>query len=366
MRKFMHIKNKRSFKVIFVLLLISLIFASCRREAEPDDEMPTQSPSPAASPIASPTEEVRKEEPQEKDKDKKDEEVQKPELPEAIAVEGNKEPSLKVYIVQDNSVKEMPFEEYVQGVVAGEIKNDWPIEAIKAQAVIARTFVLQFIEEKGQSKYENAHVSTDIEEAQAWNADAVNDRIRKAVEDTRGLVITYKGEFARTWFHSNAGGKTATPKEGLNYKEEDPPYIQVVDSPDTGEAVDEDAKNWTASFPKGKIIAALQETDKKIKDFKKVSIGETGPSGRAITIKFDNTDVSAAELRLALGTTDMRSTLIDEIVLEGDNVVMKGRGYGHGVGMSQWGAYNMANEGKSAEDIIRYYFKDVDLVTMWE
>ena len=64
-------------------------------------------------------------------------------------------------------------------MVAGEIKNDWPLEAIKAQAIIARTFVLQFISEKGRSKYENAHVSTDIEEAQAWNAGAVNDRIKR-------------------------------------------------------------------------------------------------------------------------------------------------------------------------------------------
>jgi stage II sporulation protein D len=304
----------------------------------------------------------------EQDKKQADEQggrIKKPDIPKAIAAGKDKEPSLKVYIVQDKQVRDMPFEEYVAGVVAGEIKNDWPMEAIKAQAIIARTFVLQFISEKGQSKYENAHVSTDIEEAQAWNAGAVNDSIRKAVEETRGQVIVYQGEFARTWFHSNAGGKTATPKEGLNYKDEPPPYIQVVESPDTNEAVEADAKSWSASFSKDKVIAAMKDAGKPVQDFSSISIGEKGPSGRAVTIQVGDTEVSAAELRLALGTTEMRSTLIDKIALEGDNVIISGRGYGHGVGMSQWGAFNMANNKKTAEDIINHYFKDVDIVKMW-
>ena len=100
--------------------------------------------------------------------------------------------------------------------------------------------------------------------------------------------------------------------------------------------------------------------------FQQISIGQKGPSGRALTIQVDDAEISAAELRLALGTTDMRSTLIDEIALKDGSVSMSGRGYGHGVGMSQWGAFNMANNDKSAKDIINHYFKDVDIVTMWK
>jgi stage II sporulation protein D len=347
--------NKKGWKFIatLVVLTFSLLIASCAAERRPEQkpgEMQQQG--------------IRQS--PDKTRDEKQKGAEKPQLPEPIRTQDNKEPSLKVYIVQENKAREMPFEEYVAGVVAGEIKNDWPEESIKAQAIIARTFVLQFIEEKGQSKYENAHVSTDIEEAQAWNSGAVNDRIRKAVEDTRGQVIVYDGEFARTWFHSNAGGKTATPKEGLNYKDEDPPYIQVVDSPDMNEAVEADAKNWSAKFSKSQIIEAMKQAGKSVNDFSNISIGKKGSSGRAVTIKVDETEISAAELRLALGSTEMRSTLIDKIALEGSNVVMSGRGYGHGVGMSQWGAYNMANDGKSAEDIINHYFKDVSIVKMWD
>lgn len=293
-------------------------------------------------------------------------EGEKPALPKQLEAKDNTEPKLKVYIAEEKRVKEMAFEDYVAAVVGGEIKNDWPIEAIKAQAIIARTFVLNFIEEKGQSKYGNAHVSTDIEEAQAWDQEAVNESIKKAINDTRGQVIVYKGRFARTWFHSNAGGKTATPVEGLNFKDQAPPYIQVVDSPDMTEAVEADAKSWEASFSKAKVLEALKAAGKPVEDFKSVSIGEKGPSGRAVTIAFDDTKVSAAELRLALGTTDMRSTLLDSISLEGDSIKMSGKGYGHGVGMSQWGAYNMAQNKKTAEDIINHYYKDIDIVKLWD
>lgn len=361
----MFFMNRRRAAVVFAILIVSLFISACATQRDPQKQSPADDIRQQGREQPQPD---RKQNPEQaaKQGENTEEQAQKPDLPEAIAAEQGQEPSLKVYIVQDQQVRDMPFEEYVAGVVAGEIKNDWPMEAIKAQAVIARTFVLQFISEKGQSKYENAHVSTDIEEAQAWNAKAVNDRIRQAVEQTRGQVIVYQGEFARTWFHSNAGGKTATPKEGLNYKDEEPPYIQVVDSPDTDEAVEADAKNWSASFPKAKVIAAFEKAGKPIQDFSSISIGQKGPSGRAVTIQADDAEIYAAELRLALGTTDMRSTLIDEIGLKEGNVAMSGRGYGHGVGMSQWGAFHMANNEKSAKDIINHYFKEVDIVTMWK
>ncbi len=291
--------------------------------------------------------------------------AKKPAIPEALGSPNGQEPRLKVYIKEEGRVQEMPFEEYVAGVVGGEIKNDWPMEAIKAQAIIARTFVLKFIKDKGQSKYANAHISTDIEEAQAWNMEAVNDRIRKAVNETRGQVIVYDGDYVNAWFHSNAGGKTATAVEGLAYKEGNPPYIQTVDSPDDSSLIPPDERNWVAEFSKQEVIRAVQQTGKQIDDFSSIKIGKRGPSGRAMEIMLDSIPVSAPDLRIALGSTRMKSTLLDEVRLEGDRVIFKGRGYGHGVGMSQWGAYNMAKQGKKAEDIIKYYFKGVQIIKLW-
>jgi stage II sporulation protein D len=338
---------------VLLLALFCMIFFGCARGRGEQ--------SPAPSPAATPSENA-----DQMHYEQQTAQGQKPPLPKALNAQEGQEPSLKVYIVDDGNTKEMKFEDYVAGVVGGEIMNDWPAEVLKAQAIIARTFVLQFIDEKGGSRHESAHVSTDIEEAQAWDQDAVNEAIQKAVTDTRGQVIVYGGDFIRAWFHSNAGGKTATAEEGLNFKDGNPPYIESVDSPDSKAPIPKDEWNWTEVFGLDEVRKAASGLGKEVLDLKEISIGEKGPSGRAMTIKFDSTAVSAPELRLALGSERMKSTLLEGISLEDNQVVMKGRGYGHGVGMSQWGAYAMAQEGKSAEEIINAYFKDVQIVKMWE
>lgn len=286
-------------------------------------------------------------------------------IPESISRGQGKEPVLKVYIKETGEIKELPFEEYLQGVVAGEMKNDWPEEALAAQAILARTFVMEFVSEKGGSKYEGAHVSTDIEEAQAWNQQAVNDRVKRAVERTRGEVAVYKNNYIKAWFHAHAGGRTASAKEGLAFEEAEPPYIRVVDSPDSPEAPKEDS-NWTASFSRQEVEKALKETGVQIKGLNSVKVAEKGPSGRAVTLDFDGKRVSAPGFRIAIGSTKMKSTLIDSIEVQGDRLVIKGRGYGHGVGMSQWGAYALAKEGKKAEEILKHYFKGIEIMKAWE
>lgn len=291
--------------------------------------------------------------------------VKKPPIPESISQGKGKEPRLKVYLTDGQKIKEMNFEDYVVGVLAGEMSNDFPAEALEAQAILARTFVMEFITEKGESKYKGAHVSTDIEEAQAWNSKEVNERIIKAVANTRGQVLLADGDYVKAWFHAHAGGMTATAKEGLAYKEAEPPYIQVVKSPDSPEAPPEDA-NWTATFTKGQITGAMQKLGKNPGDFNSIEIVKRGPSGRATELKIGNETVQAAEFRLALDSTKMKSTKIESLRVEGDKVTMKGIGYGHGVGMSQWGAYKMAKDGKKAEDIIKHYFKGVQIVKLWE
>ena len=97
-----------------------------------------------------------------------------------------------------------------------------------------------------------------------------------------------------------------------------------------------------------------------------MEIGETGDSGRAKTLLVNGSAVSAPSLRLQLGANAMKSTLLDSVSVEDGKVIMKGRGFGHGVGMSQWGAYGMAEEGATAEEIIRHYFQNIDIVRLWE
>ncbi|MDI3507963.1 MAG: stage sporulation protein [Clostridiales bacterium] len=289
----------------------------------------------------------------------------KPAIPTKISTGNNAEPILRVYDKDKGIVDEMKFEDYIAAVVAGEMKNDWPLQALAAQAIIARSFVLNFIVEKGGSRYGNADVSTDIEEAQAWNPSAVNDRIKEAVRSTRGQVIVYDGHFANTWFHAHSGGMTATAKEGLNYKEKEPPYIQVVRSQESDKAP-ANSKAWEATFSENEVLRALHSLNVNINDFDTAKVVARGPSGRATAIKFDNAVVSVPELRLVLGSTKMRSTLLTSLVYKNGELIIKGKGYGHGVGMSQWGAYKMAEDGQTASEIIKYYYKGIDIVKMWD
>lgn len=282
-----------------------------------------------------------------------------PPMPDKIGAYEDGVPILDVYVTEEESVRALPLEEYLCGVLAGEMKNDWPLEALRAQAILARTFVLKFMTEK-ESKYGGADVSTDVEEAQAYDAAAVNDRVREAVSSTRGMVLSANGELPYAWFHANAGGRTARAREGLHWKDAELPYTVSVESPE------EDPMPWTAAFSAREVRKAAEQCGVVLGEaLESAEIGETGESGRALTLILNGEAVNAADFRVAIGSMEMRSTLLTELSLADSMLLLSGKGYGHGVGMSQWGARAMASEGKTAEDIIARYFQGVEIVRMY-
>lgn len=281
----------------------------------------------------------------------------------------NGAPLLQVYVVEDQQVEERELENYVEGVLAGEMKNDWPLEALKAQAILARTFVLKFVQEK-ESQYPGAEISTDIEEAQAYDASAVNERIQQAVEETRGLVLSCEGELPYAWFHAHSGGMTEYARAGLGWEKDEPAYTQPSRGTEPEQLSDakenqqlQAAAEWKADFTFAEWTAACQKQGVQVEPHagSQLQISQRGESGRAVTLEIDGQSVNAADLRLALGSTKMRSTLLTSLKIENGKVHMAGKGYGHGVGMSQWGAYGMAQEDKSAEQIIKHYFQKVEI-----
>jgi stage II sporulation protein D len=334
----------RSLCLLLSCLLIACLLSSCASPNAQAELLPSASPSTGALTSDAP--------------------AQKPQLPEKLKkTDKNGVPILQVYVVKDKSIKEMDLETYLQGVVAGEMKNDWPQEALRAQAILARTFVLKFTTEK-ESKYKGADVSTDIEEAQAYAANEINDQVKKAVESTRGMVLASGGEFVYTWFHAHAGGQTALAKEGLAYEKEEPPYTESVPGQESNDAPP-DAKAWNASFTEAEFLAACKKAGGSPTSAKDISIAKKGESGRAIAISVGGQEVSAPELRIALDSMKMRSTLLTSIKYQDGKVVMSGKGYGHGVGMPQWGAYGLAQGGMKGEEIVMQYFKNVQVVPMW-
>jgi len=319
-------RKHRFLKVFFPCLLVLAIFTGCMRNDSAD----------SASKIAP--------------------------IPEKLKLNSDGIPVLKVYSTEDEDIIEMDIESYVMGVVAGEMKNSWPLEALKAQAILARTYTMKFVSSK-DSAYKGADISTDIHEAQAYNAGAINDNVREAVNQTRGLVMLADGELAHAWFHAHSGGKTELPSKSLEYKE-DLAYLSVVDSPESDKAP-ADVQEWTAAFSKDEIIKACNDSGLKIEQIESFEIGDRGESGRAVNFLVNGKTVSAPGFRLQIGASKLKSTLIDSIQMKDSSIVFKGRGYGHGVGMAQWGAYRMAEEGKTAEEIIEHYYKGIDLVEMW-
>lgn len=288
-----------------------------------------------------------------------------PEIPAEISQGKNKEPRLKVYLADQDKVTTLDLEEYISGVVAAEMDPEWPLEALAAQAIEARTFTLQKIAEQGTLPNRDAHASTNIEEFQAYNPTRINDNVKEAVRKTRGLVAVYQGEYVRGWFHAYCGGVTATPKVGLNYQGEAPEYLKPVENP-CRQYVNEEIEFWTKSFSKSAIREAVKTiTNEDPGDFLSIEIIDA-ENGRATSFKVGSTTVSAAELRLALGSTEMRSTLVDKPTISGDKVTFIGRGYGHGVGLCQWGAKGWAEEGKNAEEIVKAFFPGVSIIRQWD
>lgn len=285
-----------------------------------------------------------------------------PQIPERLSRNSAGVPILKVYNMETESIEEMDLENYIMGVVAGEMRNDWPEEALKAQAILARTFTMKFLSEK-TSRYDGADISTDVHEAQAYNAVAVNDRVRAAVNDTRGELMTADGAFTHAWFHAHAGGRTELPTKALEYNS-DPAYLSVVSSPDS-EKAPEEVKRWTAHFSFDELRAACADVGTEVDDIQSFEIGERGESGRAVSFLVNGKEISAPSFRLSIGAARLKSTLIDSITMDGSGVTFSGSGFGHGVGMSQWGAYAMAEQGADAEEIIEHYYNGVEIQKLW-
>lgn len=323
-------------KRIAALLMMTALLTGCTCASE----TPRSSAAPTVSPSAAPTPSASAYS-----------------LPEELALDEAGVPLVEVYRTNLGAVETMSLESYLMGVVAGEMQNDWPQEALKAQAIIARTFALRFIADGG-SKYEGAMLSTDVSEAQAYDLESVNERVRHAVQETEGMIILCQGQPIQAWFHAHAGGVTATAQEGLDYQKAEPPSTRSIQVRESDKAP-EDVQHWMAQFPLGQVQQALDALGGG--DAAQLAIGERGPSGRVLTFTAGEGTVSAVALRMQLGSTTMKSTLLSDLTVSDGIVTMTGSGYGHGVGMSQWGAYEMAAEGKTAQEIVDKFYQNVEI-----
>lgn len=282
----------------------------------------------------------------------------------------DKVPKISVFMKDTGKKKKLDLEEYLVGVVAGEMKPNWPKNAYAAQAILARTFTLEFLGRGGTWKLHGTDISTDETEAQAYNAANITPLIREAVSETRGQVLTYKGQYIRGWYSAGCGGVTAYAKEGLAYRDEEPPYISSVQSIEE-DYMPEQEFFWTATLNSSAINKALKKLGKpEVGTVQKMEVVEWGPTKRAVKMRFSgskgNTEVNGADFRVAYDPKKIRSILIEpEIVNKSGAIIIKGKGFGHGVGLSQWGAYSYAKRNWTPEQIVKHFYPLTDLESVW-
>lgn len=277
--------------------------------------------------------------------------------------------TIKLLHKQTGEVEEVELDSYLCNVVSAEMPADYEKEALKAQAIVARTYTVYKINNK---KHEEADICDDSTCCQAWiskedrlakweatKRESNWQKIEEAVNETKGKIITYNNEPINAFFHSNSGGTTEIPVNvwgGTGY-----PYLQVVET-----AGEEGYSQYSSEveLTNEELINKLKEKYPDIQiDFNNnedIKIVEYTDSNRVKTIKFGNHEISGVEARTIFG---LKSTNF-EVEKQNGKVKFSVKGYGHGVGMSQTGADSMAKEGKNYEEIIKHFYIGVEIKDM--
>ena len=263
----------------------------------------------------------------------------------------NSENILKVNLLKDNEIINMDLENYVIGVVACEVPVSFNDEAIKAMAVAARTFALYKMKSKKTydltaTTKDQCYVSID-EMKNKWksNFDKNYNKIKNLVNETNGEYLTYNDDVIISFYFSISNGYTENCENVFSQKLD---YLVSVDSSFDSKY---SYKEKTKEFKLEEFLKLLNIN--KINSIK-IDRYETG---RVKTIKINDKEYKGTKFRTLLG---LRSTDF-EIEYDNNKVVIKTKGYGHGVGMSQYGANVMAGEGYKYDEILKYYYTGVKI-----
>lgn len=240
-------------------------------------------------------------------------------------------------------VNELPLEDYVKDVVVAEVGPDWDMEALKAQAVISRTYALYQMRTNGDSIY---HIASSVLH-QVYKGNNPNTRVAYAVDETIGEILTFDGKPIEAFYHSTCGGRTENPEDvfGKSY-----PYLKPLES-------NCDLSPywvWEKRIQLTEIEKALN-----ISGIKEISIKSFTSTGRVKQLEATCTSgtiaINANDLRKSLGWSRLPSTRFT-LSCHGDTVIFEGKGYGHGVGLCQWCALKMARDGKNYREILSFFY----------
>lgn len=278
-------------------------------------------------------------------------------------------------------VNKVDIESYLYSVIKAEMLITSPIEALKAQAVVARTYAMKNID-----KFRDAYgfgLTADVRSQVYAGVSSEHPLAIKVVDNTRGLVITYKKELISTYYHSACGGSTLDSRHWLGKK------VEFLKSKSCKWCNAYKNYKWELDIPYEKLKNLLRLDGKKLKNIDNLQV-KNSQDGRLKTLIVNHSSgkisLSGAKLRKLMGPSTMRSTMAFQqesssvkITNPDESAIMdilsrfskpsnsrvlslKGQGFGHGVGLCQWGAKGLAKQKKSFKQILQYYYSDVDIV----
>ena len=267
---------------------------------------------------------------------------------------------VRVYIAEEKRIERMPIELYVRGVIAGEMPIDFELEALKAQAIAARTYIYRRLRSADRSDLSSEMQGADVVNTvqnqvyiplgtllDRWSGEIKEENLKKlneAVEQTKGQIITYEGEPIQAAFFSTSNGYT---ENASDYWAVDLPYLRSVASP-WDKAISPRYKE-TVSMELSAFSSKLGVKESAVRQMR---IVDTTEGRRIKTVVIGEEKFSGREIREKLG---LASSQFNWTIHE-DEITITTYGFGHGVGMSQWGANGMAKNGQTAEQIVTYYY----------
>lgn len=257
-------------------------------------------------------------------------------------------------------INEVDIENYIKGVMAAEIPSSWEEQALMAQAIVSRTYAYFRLLKPASSYYD---VLSTVHHQVFYGRNLIKPSIVSAVDKTAGVVFTYKSKIVEPFFSANAGGYTEIPSNVWGSSSGDYGYLQSIESP-----FDEDMNGylWQQRYR----LLDIQRMLGLKKAIESVDVVDYTSSRRVANIEVALKDggkirYRGNEFRQKMGFSNIRSLLFS-LERVGDMYFFSGRGYGHGVGMSQEGANRQAKEGRSVKDILTYYYKDVKFMRVLE
>ncbi len=267
----------------------------------------------------------------------------------------------KIFIIPAGNafhlVEHAPLETYLYGVLPYEMSHSWHLEALKAQAVAARTYTVKTLEKPVNNNFD---VYSDVRSQMYKGGGKQYNSVKKAVDSTRGEVLTYDDTLFFTYYHANCGGGTDNVRiwnPGIN---DIKPLAGASCKTDTHSV----SYKWKKAIPHAKVLAYAKKRGLG-GTLKSIKVSRHTGTGRAHTLTLRTTKgsktVSCADFRLATG---IRSCKITQLSVRKADVYFEGKGFGHGIGMCQDGAHGMAKDGKNYKKILKNYYPGAEISTL--